>query len=79
MTTLRIQPHTRPQEWVAHKKGYFDEEGLDYGLLPIRLLPYTQKMYEKTQRWIRERKLFDPMSTIAPYEDVVQRSSRSPT
>jgi NitT/TauT family transport system substrate-binding protein len=25
-----IQPHGRPQEWIAHEKGYFHDEGLDY-------------------------------------------------
>lgn len=30
MAKLRIQPHGRLQEWVAHEKGYFRELGLDY-------------------------------------------------
>jgi NitT/TauT family transport system substrate-binding protein len=30
MSTFRIQPHGRLQEWVAEEKGYFREEGLDY-------------------------------------------------
>jgi NitT/TauT family transport system substrate-binding protein len=30
MAKLRIQPHGRLQEWVAHENGYFQEEGLDY-------------------------------------------------
>ena len=30
MAKLRIQPHGRLQEWVAHEKGYFREPGLDY-------------------------------------------------
>ena len=25
-----IQPHGRLQEWIAHEKGYFRDEGLDY-------------------------------------------------
>ncbi len=25
-----IEPHFRLQEWVAHEKGYFKDEGLDY-------------------------------------------------
>jgi hypothetical protein len=25
-----IQPHGRPQEWIAHEQGYFHDEGLDY-------------------------------------------------
>lgn len=32
MPKLRIQPHGRLQEWVAHEAGYFREEGLDYEL-----------------------------------------------
>lgn len=30
MTTFRIQPHGRLQEWVAEEKGYFRDTGLDY-------------------------------------------------
>ncbi len=30
MTTFRIQPHGRLQEWVAEERGYFKDEGLDY-------------------------------------------------
>jgi len=34
MTTFRIQPHVRLQEWVAEEKGFFGEEGLDYEFEP---------------------------------------------
>ncbi len=30
MTKFIIQPHGRLQEWIAHEKGYFAAEGLDY-------------------------------------------------
>lgn len=30
MSTFRIMPHGRLQEWVADEKGYFRDEGLDY-------------------------------------------------
>ena len=30
MSTFRIIPHRRLQEWVAEEKGYFADEGLDY-------------------------------------------------
>src|SRR5829696_1072051 len=30
MGKFTIQPHGRLQEWVAHEKGYFRDEGLDY-------------------------------------------------
>src|SRR5437764_8159200 len=30
MSTFRIQPHGRLQEWVTEEKGYFRDEGLDY-------------------------------------------------
>ncbi len=30
MPEFRIQSHGRLQEWIAHEKGYFTEEGLDY-------------------------------------------------
>ncbi len=30
MAKFTIQPHGRLQEWIAHEKGYFTQEGLDY-------------------------------------------------
>jgi hypothetical protein len=30
VSTFRIEPHFRLQEWVAEEKGYFRAEGLDY-------------------------------------------------
>lgn len=30
MDKFVIQPHGRLQEWIAHEKGYFRDEGLDY-------------------------------------------------
>ena len=30
MPKFIIQPHGRLQEWIAHEKGYFHAEGLDY-------------------------------------------------
>ena len=32
MAKFIIQPHGRLNDWVAHEKGYFREEGLDYEL-----------------------------------------------
>jgi NitT/TauT family transport system substrate-binding protein len=32
MAKFIIQPHGRLNDWVAHEKGYFTEEGLDYEL-----------------------------------------------
>ena len=29
MEKFIIQPHGRLQEWIAHEKGYFRDEGLD--------------------------------------------------
>jgi hypothetical protein len=34
MTTFRIQPHVRLQEWVAEELGLFRDEGLDYEFDP---------------------------------------------
>jgi NitT/TauT family transport system substrate-binding protein len=34
MSTFRIQPHGRLQEWVAEEQGYFKDEGLDYAFVP---------------------------------------------
>ena len=30
MGKFTIQPHGRLQEWIAHEKNYFRDEGLDY-------------------------------------------------
>ena len=30
MGKFTIQPHGRLQEWIAHEKGYFRDEGLNY-------------------------------------------------
>lgn len=32
MARFRISTHGRLQDWIAVEKGYFDDEGLDYGL-----------------------------------------------
>src|SRR4051794_41519134 len=34
MATIRIQPHSRLQEWVAEQQGFFGDEGLDYEFDP---------------------------------------------
>jgi hypothetical protein len=34
MAKFIIQPHGRLQEWIAHEKGYFRDEGLDYDFVP---------------------------------------------
>ena len=34
MAKFIIQPHGRLQEWIAHEKNYFRDEGLDYDFLP---------------------------------------------
>src|SRR6266542_2032606 len=34
MSTFRIQPHGRLQEWIAEERGYFADEGLDYEFVP---------------------------------------------
>jgi NitT/TauT family transport system substrate-binding protein len=38
----------------------------------VVFLPYTSEMYERAQRWMRERGLFEGDSAVAPYESVVQ-------
>jgi len=34
MAKFVIQPHGRLQEWIAHEKGYYRDEGLDYEFVP---------------------------------------------
>jgi hypothetical protein len=51
-------------------------EGIDVnGFGPgerVVFLPYTEEMYERAQRWMQERGLFDERDSIPAYESVVQ-------
>lgn len=38
----------------------------------VVFLPYTTEMYERAQRWMQERGLFEERAAIPPYESVVQ-------
>jgi hypothetical protein len=38
----------------------------------VVFLPYTQEMYERAQRWMRERGLFEEQETMPSYASVVQ-------
>ena len=38
MSSFRIMPHGRLQEWVAEEKGYFKDVGLDYGFTGNELM-----------------------------------------
>ena len=38
----------------------------------VVFLPYTADMYERAQRWIQERGLFEERQAMRPYESVVQ-------
>jgi NitT/TauT family transport system substrate-binding protein len=38
----------------------------------VVFLPYTAEMYERSQRWMQERGLFEQREAIRPYESVVQ-------
>jgi NitT/TauT family transport system substrate-binding protein len=38
----------------------------------VVFLPYTEEMYERAQRWMQERGLFDERGSIPAYETVVQ-------
>src|ERR1044071_1198055 len=44
MATFTIQPHGRLQEWIAHEKGYFRDEGLDYEFGEMYVLNETKQM-----------------------------------
>ena len=38
----------------------------------VVFLPYTAEMYERSQRWMQERELFDEAGTVPAFEEVVQ-------
>jgi hypothetical protein len=46
MEKFIIQPHGRLQEWIAHEKGYFRDEGLDYEFVPGRSASSAKKVDE---------------------------------
>ena len=41
----------------------------------VAFLPYTAEMYERSQRWMQERGLFEQREAIPAYESVVQVSN----
>jgi hypothetical protein len=38
----------------------------------VAFLPSTADMYERAQRWMRDRGLFEEREAVTPYESVVQ-------
>ena len=38
----------------------------------VVFLPYTAEMYERSQRWMQERDLFEERDEVRLYESVVQ-------
>jgi NitT/TauT family transport system substrate-binding protein len=38
----------------------------------VVFLPYTAEMYERSQRWMQERELFEEAGTVPAFEEVVQ-------
>ena len=59
MAKFTIQPHGRLQEWIAHEKGYFRDEGLDYEFRPglsansQKALDPSGKLAENSLRRVR--------------------------
>ena len=58
------------EEIPEHLRGLADVRGFGMGER-IVFLPYTQEMYERAQRWMHERKLFDGERATPAYETVV--------
>ncbi|HHZ76424.1 MAG TPA: ABC transporter substrate-binding protein [Rhodospirillales bacterium] len=48
MSKFIIQPHGRLQEWIAHEKGYFTDEGLDYEIPERDVSQRVKKVDENT-------------------------------
>ena len=38
----------------------------------VVFLPYTADMYERAQRWMRDRGMFEEVGAARPYESIVQ-------
>ena len=62
--------HHHLEEIPAHLREGVDVRGFGMGER-IVFLPYTREMYEHSQRWMRERKLFDEERPTPAYETVV--------
>ena len=62
--------HHHLEEIPAHLRDGVDVRGFGMGER-IVFLPYTREMYERSQRWMHERKLFDEEHATPAYETVV--------
>ena len=62
--------HHHLEEIPAHLRDQVDVRGFGMGER-IVFLPYTREMYERSQRWMHERKLFDEERPTPAYETVV--------
>ena len=71
---LDVQPerfkHHHLDEIPAHLRDLADVRGFGTGER-IVFLPYTREMYERSQRWMRERHLFDEERPTPAYEMAV--------
>ncbi len=71
---LDVQPETHKHhhldEIPAHLRDMADVRGFGAGER-IVFLPYTREMYERSQRWMHERRLFDEERPTPAYETVV--------
>ena len=48
MSKFIIQPHGRLQEWIAHEKGYFTDEGLEYEIPSSDVSQRPKKLNEQS-------------------------------
>lgn len=62
--------HHHLDEIPAHLRDLADVRGFGIGER-IVFLPYTRDMYERSQRWMHERRLFDEKRPTPAYETVV--------
>ena len=62
--------HHHLEEIPAHLRDQVDVRGFGMGER-IVFLPYTRDMYERSQRWMHERRLFDQERPTPAYETVV--------
>lgn len=73
-TDLDLEPerykHHHVEEIPAHLRDRVDVRGFGMGER-IVFLPYTKEMYERSQRWMHDRHLFDEERPTPAYETVV--------
>ena len=61
----------RPVAWISSASSC-DQSFVASSLKRVVFLPYTAEMYERSQRWMQEHRLFEERAKAPAFESVVQ-------